>query len=130
MAISAGSSSSVSGLVSQQLRLQQAERSANQAEASARALRRQAQVAQQSADRAQEGARSVKVQADQAQVNAGSAQQQLVSLKSINQLQSGFDTVRQQISLSLESLDVSASTAAPVINADGQATGTLLNVTA
>jgi hypothetical protein len=130
MAISAGSSSSASGLVSQQFRLQQAERTADQAEASARALRQQARAAQQSADRAQEGARSVKVQADQAQANAGSAQQQLLSMKSISEVQAGFDTVRQQISQGLKSLDVATSAPAPVVNADGQTTGTLVNVTA
>ena len=130
MALSAVSDASGSSPIMQQLRFQQAQRSADQAEASARILRQQASVAQQSADRAQEDARSVKVQADQAQSAAGAAQQQLVSLESVSQLQTGFNTVRQQISQGLKSLDQPAPVAAPVINAEGQATGTLVNVTA
>ena len=130
MAISAVADSSGLSPIMQQLRLQQAQRNADQAEVSARSLRQQARVAQQSADRAQEGARSVKVQADQAQSNAGSARQQLISLESVSQLQTGFDTARQQIAQGLTSLDQPAPVVAPVVNADGQATGTLVNVTA
>ncbi|MCP5268881.1 MAG: hypothetical protein H6943_07580 [Zoogloeaceae bacterium] len=122
---------SASALGTQQLRVQQAQRSAEQAEASARALRQQASVAQREADRAQEGARNLQVSADSAEGRAGLARQQLVSAESLGQVRQGFDAIRGQISEGLKGLDAPvAPAAAPVINSEGQTTGTLVNVTA
>ena len=120
---------SVAGAISfgtDQLRVQQAKRNADQAEASARSLRRAATSAQQAADATQESARTLQVRSDQAQVDAGQARQQVTSLQSVRTLQQGFDTVRTQIAEGLKSLDAPA----PVVNAEGQTTGTLVNVTA
>lgn len=122
------SSQSASDLVAQQLRVQQVKRSADQAEATARELRQQASNAQQNADRARENARSLTVEADQAQGEAGSARQQLASLSSVTQVQEGLSSLRQKISTVIEAID--APTPAPVINAEGQTTGTVVNVTA
>lgn len=123
--------SSSSGLISPDFRLNQAKRAADQAEATARSLRQQAASAQHNADIAQEGARSVAVQADKADSRAGLARQQVISTSSLNNLQGNFDTLHQQISEGLKSLDLPAvAPAAPVVNADGQTTGTLVNVTA
>lgn len=131
MAVSSVSGAqSASAVVTQDLRLQQAQRNAERAEVAAHALRQQASAAQRNADRAQEGARSLKVRSDQAQSDAGSARQQLVSLKSVNEVQGRFDTIREQISTGLAALDSAASASTPVVNADGQTTGTLVNVTA
>ncbi len=120
----------LSGFVTQQLRTQQAERAAEQAEANAQALRRQASAAQQAADRAQADARNLKVRSDQAQSEAGSARQAVVSLESLGELEQGFDALRQGIADGLAALTEVAVAAAPVVNAEGQTTGTLINVTA
>lgn len=122
--------SSSSSLITPDFRLNQAKRAADQAEAAARSLRQQAASAQRNADQAQEGARSVAVQADKASNNAGLARQQLVSVSSLTNLQGNFDTLHQQISEGLKTLDLPATPVAPVVNADGQTTGTLVNVTA
>lgn len=123
-AISAGAS----GFASEQLRVRVAERNADRAEAEARALRRQAASAQQAADVAQEGARNLKVRADQAQGEAGLARQNLSSLTASQQLSQGFENIRSQIAEGFAALDAPAP--APTVNAEGQTTGTLINVTA
>lgn len=129
MEISASlNSQSASDLIAQQLRVQQVKRSADQAEATARTLRQQAGDAQRSADQARENARSLSVRADQAQGDAGAARQQLASLPSVSAVQEGMSTLRQEISTAIKALD--EPTAVPVINAEGQTTGTVVNVTA
>lgn len=130
MAVSSTSATqSVSSLISQQVRVQQAERKADQAEASARSLRQAAAAAQRNADRAEEKARVLEVRSDQADFAVGSARQQATSVASAIELQGSFDSIRQQIAAGLESLDAPTATA-PVVNAEGQTTGTLVNVTA
>ncbi len=126
MAISAATGSAA-GFISAQLRVQQAERNADQAEASARVLRRAASNAQREADSAQESARMLKVRSDQAQSNAGLARQQVTSMTQLQSVQQGFEAIRTQVADSLSSLDAAA---APTVNAEGQTTGVLLNVTA
>lgn len=117
---------STAGFVTEQLRIQQAQRNADQAEAAARALRREATSAQREADNAQESARSLKVRSDQAQSDAGEARQQVTSLAQVQTVQQGFETLRTQIAEGLQSLDAPA----PTVNAEGQTTGVLVNVTA
>ena len=114
MAISSLSSTqSGSGVVVQQIQQQQAQRNADQAEQTARSLR-------------------VAAQSSQADSRSNQARQGLVSMKSIAQVQSGYDTLRQQISSVLSSDFTSAAPlqTAPVINTSGQETGTLISVTA
>lgn len=120
-------SSSTSGLLTERLRVQQAQRTAEQAETTARALSRQATAAQREADLAQEDARTLKVRSDQAQSNAGQARQQVVSLESVKTVQQGIDSIRSQIATTLQSQDTPPAAS---INAEGQTTGTLVNVTA
>lgn len=133
MAISSLSSTqSYSAVAFQQLQRQQAQRNADQAEQAARSLQAQARTAQSVANQAQENARSVSSEANQAGLRADQAQRGLASSKSISDLQSGFDSLRQQISAVL-STDL--STAKPVEssavpNSSGQQTGTIINVTA
>lgn len=122
----AGTQSAVSQF-SQQLRTQQAQHRAEQAETAARALRAQARGAQQAADQAQENARNLKVRSDQAQGEAGAARQAVVSLESLGRVDSGLQSIREGIAEGLAALDAAP---APVVNADGQTTGTLINVTA
>lgn len=132
MALSSSVTSSSGGLISQQLRLQQAQRNAEHAEVAARSLREKANEAQRNADHAQENASSLKIKSEQAQDKSGDARQRLVSLKSLDSLQSGFDALRGEIAAGLQTLSqpVTAPVAAPVVNAEGQTTGTVVNVTA
>lgn len=141
MAITPPSSTqSVNGAVWAQLQQQQAQRTADQAEQNARSLQIKAREAQNEASRAQENARTVKVQYSQAEDKAGSAKQNLASLESVSQLQEGLQTLRDQIasstvegkSASVNSVATTSGTTAStgVINAFGQQTGTLVNVTA
>lgn len=117
-------SGSATGFVVEQLRVQQAKRNAEQTEAAARSLQRQASAAQREAVAAQEGARSLQVQSDQAQSEAGQARQQVASLAAVQTVQEGFQTIRTQIAASVKALDAPA----PSINAEGQTTGTVVNV--
>lgn len=116
---------SVVSSASQQWRVQQAQQGAEQAEAEARALRRQAGAAQREAERADENARELKVRSDQADSRAGSARQAVDSVSSLVSLRDG-------IAEGLASIDSSTAAPAPVpvINAEGQKTGTTINVTA
>lgn len=119
-------SGSLAGVVSDQLRVQQAQRSADQAEVAARALRRQAEVAQREADVAQEGARTLRVRSDRAQTDAGQARQAVASLESVQTLREGFESLRADIASGLEAI----SSPTPTVNAEGQTTGTIVNVVA
>ena len=133
MAVSSLSSNqSISSVAWQQIQKQQAQRNADRAQQAAQSLQAQARSAQSVANRAQENARSISVEASQADSRANQAQQGLVSLKSIGEIQSGFDDLRQQIS-SVLSKDFAVSEPAqpvPVVNTSGQQTGTLISVTA
>lgn len=124
-------SQSASSAALQQVQQMQAQRNADQAAQKARSLQSQAQAAQSVANRAQENARSISVEASQASSQSSQAQRGLKSMQAISELQSGFDSLRQQVS-SVLSTDFSVATAQPavVINTSGQETGTLISVTA
>ena len=128
-----------------QIQQQQAQRNADQAEQRATSLQAQAQDAQAAAARAQENARSLKVQSSQAQGDALSARQGLAALDSLGGVQTKLADLRDQISAVLNpaidassavvtdnapAIMASSSPLATVVNLFGQATGTLLNVTA
>lgn len=121
--------SATSGLWAQ-IQQQQAQRNANQAEQQARGLQARAQAAQSVADRAQESARSLKVQSNQAQGEASQAQRSLVTLNSVGEVQTQLSDLHEQISKVLQPAANSSASLAPVVNAFGQSTGTLVNVTA
>ncbi|MFA6310015.1 MAG: hypothetical protein WCV99_08340 [Sterolibacterium sp.] len=121
----------------QQLRLQQAKRDADRAERTAESLQAQAQDAKRVALRADETARSLSVQADQAQSEAGKARQGVASLSSLGQLETLVDHVSDQVTQRLQSAQQTASvngqvsaSATPVVNTQGQVTGTVVNTTA
>lgn len=129
---SSGVQSPSSGIWAQILQ-QQAQRNADQAEQQARALQTRAREAQTVADRAQENARSLKVQSGQAQGEAESARRGLAAMESIGEVQTQIGDLRAQISSELapaETAVAGATDATAVINVFGQATGTLVNVTA
>lgn len=110
----------------------QAERAADQAEQRAQVLQARAREAQGVADRAQENARSLAVQSHQAQNEAGQARQGLANRVAVNQVQSSLGALREQIAeVSQAALGSSgAGTLVPVVNAYGQETGKILNITA
>lgn len=120
---------SVNGAVWQQLQQQQAQRAADQAEQNASALQVKAREAQSQALRAQENARSLKVQYTQAESEAGSAREGLATLKAVGSLQQRLQATRDVIASSRQDAGI-AGGAAVVINAQGQTTGSLVNVTA
>lgn len=127
--ISGAQSAAQSGL--QQLKLQQAKRDAEQAEQTASALQAQARDAQQRAGEAQENARSVTAQSDQAQANAGQARQGLAVVRAIGQMQTQLTNVVAQVTGKLAVPEPAAPTPVPpVVNAQGQVTGTVINTTA
>ena len=87
---------------------------------------------QPEADRAQENARSLQVESNSARSDAGEARRNLSAMKSLEGVQTQLSDVRQQIGKILQPAAPTADTAspAPVVNALGQETGTLVNVTA
>ncbi len=134
--VSSTSSANQYGL--QQLSVLQAKRTADQAEQTAQSLKVQASAAQRVADQAQENARSLGVQSEQAQAKAGQARQGVAALNSAQQGISQLSTVVDQV-LDRDKTSVSAvsttpqaasATPAPVVNTQGQVTGTIINTTA
>lgn len=114
-----------------QLQQQLASRSADQAEQRASALREKARAAQSVADQAQQNARSLKVESDQAQSQAGEARRGVTGMSSLGKVEAQLGNLREQIGQILQPQVVAtAVSSAPVVNALGQETGTLLNVTA
>lgn len=134
----------------QQLKLQQAQRNATQAEQNARALEAQASSAKRDADRAQDNARSLEVQSGQARDDAGRARQGLAAIRSTQEMQVRLgNTVDQAVKLqsgtettpttataeapapvgATAATALTTSTAAPVINTQGETTGRIINIT-
>lgn len=149
-AVSGAQSAAQSGW--QQLKLQQAQRNATQAEQNARALEAQASNAKRDADRAQDNARSLEVQSSQARDDAGRARQGLAAIRSTQEmqvrlgntvdqavkLQSGTETASTDTTTTTEAsaptvataaTASTTSTAAPVINTQGETTGRIINIT-
>lgn len=130
---SVSSTSSANQYVLQQLSVQQAKRSADLAEQAAQSLKAQANEAERVAYREQENARSLSVQSDQAQAKAGQIRQGLVAL---NSQQQGTSQLSQTLDHALSRQLAPASTTqtastspAPVVNTQGQITGTIISTT-
>jgi hypothetical protein len=126
----------------QQLRLQQARRNAERAEATAQVLQARAADAQRVAERADESARSLSVQSSQAQSAAGQARQGLAMVRSVEQMQVSLSNTvsqageRQNAPPAVQQVApqqteaVSKATPPPVLNTSGQITGVVVNTTA
>src|SRR3990167_1473531 len=112
-----------------QVQQQQAQRSADQAEQRARALQDRASEAQSVAVRAQENARSLQVESRQAQGDASEARRGLAGLESLGAVQTQLSDLREQIGKVLEPDTATTDTLAPGVNAFGQETGAVVNVT-
>lgn len=126
-----------------QLRLQQARRTAEQAEQVARSLQTQAQEAQQQASQAQEEARSIAAQATQAQGVAGQARQGVKIIESVSQMRTQLGKIVRPVAdkvkvaegavpgpVATAAVIKAAVTPVPVVNVEGQTTGTVINTTA
>ena len=123
-----------------QIQKQQAQRNADQAQQQARTLKAQAQSAQAVADRAQENARELRLEAGSAQNNAADARKNLAALDSLGEVQNQLTDLRDQIGSVLKTGALSGITStdtesppiasSAVVNAFGQQTGTMVNVTA
>lgn len=126
-----------------QLRLQQAKRNAERAEQTAQALGQQARIAQVEADRAQESARALSVQSDRADARAGEARQGLAAIRSASEAVSRLGAIAERTVQNANAAaaaplpeppndKVAIEPAAPAtaVNAQGQATGKIVSVTA
>lgn len=114
-----------------QIQRQQAERNAEQAEQRARSLQAAARQANAEADRAQERARTLEVETDQAVNEAGRARSGLAAGQSMQQLSTRLGNMAEQVrdDPPPETTPVEASPAPnPVINTQGQVTGTVINI--
>lgn len=128
---SVSSAQSLSSGLWVQLQQQQAQRAADQAEQKARSLQAQARDAKSVANRAQENARSLQVQSEQAEGEASNARLNVVSQQSKAKLDSQFSDWHQQLTKALDTTASKVTTpASPTVNAEGQTTGTLVNVVA
>ena len=121
-----GSSSAVMG----QLQQQQAQRNAEQAGQRARSLQNMAQAAQREADQAQGNAQTLKTDSVQARNDANSAQRNLAAMSSLGKVDASLGELRNQISNVLASPTMASKAPPAYTNADGQVTGTLINVKA
>lgn len=111
-----------------QLQRQQAERAADQAEQRARALQAETQRARSEAEQAQERARSLEVETDQATSEAQRARSGLAAARSLQQVDAQFGQLREQIAQVVAPEPAAAPPARPVVNAQGEVTGTVINV--
>jgi multidrug resistance efflux pump len=115
-----------------QLQQQLAQRNAEQAEQRARNLQSQTRQAKAEADRAQERARSLEVQTDQARNEADRVRSGLAASESIREVQTQLGELSTSIRSAFppEGAAESSDAPAPVVNAQGQLTGTLINTSA
>lgn len=142
-----------------QLKIQQAKRNAEQAEANARTLQAQAADAQRNAQRAQESARDLTARSDQAQNVVGRAREGLAAIRSLSDTSTRLQQTYERVAASIKegesgtepaAVVSTASTPSPApviatvpaeaptvpttgggsVNALGQTTGTVVNVTA
>jgi hypothetical protein len=115
----------------QQFKLLQAKRSADEAEQTAQALQAQARDARRKADRADQNAQALAVESNSAQANAGRARQGLAAVQTATQMQTQLMTTTDQVIQKQQDTESSTSApSAPVVNVQGQLTGTVVNTTA
>ena len=114
-----------------QLQRQQAERNAAQAEQRARSLQAETREARAEADQAQERARTLEVETDQATGEAQRARSGVAASRELQGLDTQFSELRGQIAEAFPPAEVPATPAPrPVVNAQGEVTGTVINVEA
>lgn len=135
MALSA--SNSVGSSILRQVQLQQAQRNAEQARVRAESLQAQASDAQRAADSAQSRATSLRGEANQAQADAGRAALGVAAVQTwgetktqLNSAYTGIVKAQQAQQVAEPRAQAQAQAPQPVVNAQGEMTGTQLNLTA
>jgi hypothetical protein len=113
----------------QQLKLQMAKRGAAQAEQAAQALQVRANEAQRVADRANENAQNMAVRSDEADFRAGQARLGVATVQSAQQSMTLLAQTMSRMQ-GFEQSSAQGTNSAPVVNAQGQLTGTTINTTA
>lgn len=120
-----------------QMQQSEAQRTARLAEARARSLAAQADKAQTEADRAQERADTLRGESKQSDQVAGEARRSLAARSSAVQMVDQLGRWVDRVGERLQSADAASAAAAssggvatPVVNAYGQTTGAVVNVTA
>ncbi|MDX5445535.1 MAG: hypothetical protein LPJ87_05715 [Zoogloeaceae bacterium] len=113
-----------------ELQRQQAERNADLAEQRARSLQAETRQARAEADQAQERARKLEVETDQASEAAGRARSGLAASRSLQQLDAQLGQLREQIASSKPAEVPPTEAPRPAVNAQGEITGTVINVSA
>lgn len=115
-----------------QLQIQQAERSADQAEQNARSLRARSDAAQRKADQAQDEARTLKVQSSEAQETAESARRGLASLDAGRQTEASLADIYTRVFVPAGGPAAESSSAGLVVTAAAStpSTGSLVDTTA
>ena len=121
--------SGISQSILQTLKLQEAKRTAEQAQHRVQDLQAQAADEQRKADTAQEKARSLKVEANQAQAEFGRASQGLQSLQSLSQMGNRLGQIYTQVAQKQQA-EPAQQAPGPTVNTQGQVTGTIINTTA
>lgn len=130
MAATSGLQSLGNGALAQMQQFE-AQRTAQQAEARAKSLSAQANKAQSEADRAQRRANTLRVESKQSDQVAGEARRSLAARSSAAQMVDQLGQWADQVSASLqEESSSSSATTTAVVNAYGQTTGVLVDVTA
>ena len=137
---SATSSSLLNGqLLMQQLRLQEAKRTAEQTQYKADKFREQAADAQKEAVKAQENARSLSVKAQQAQTSAGQANQDVAKLVSFDKTVTQLGQIYTRITASLQGQQsptpgnpeqTQQTRPSTVVNTQSPTVGAIINTTA
>lgn len=127
----AGTSGAISAAFAQ-MQQRQAERSAELAEQRARSLQTETRQAKAEAERAQEQARTLEVETDQAVSEAGRARSGVLATETLQELDTRLDALRTSINTAFPPAGEppGASPARPVLNAQGEVTGTVINVSA
>ena len=112
-----------------QLKVQQAKRNAEQAEANARTLQAQAADAQRTAQRAQESARDLTVRSDQAQSAVGRAREGLAAIRSLSDTSTRLQQTYERVAASIQEKDGVGETA-PAVEATVSPQATTVAVSA
>jgi hypothetical protein len=129
-AVSSNTGSTVAQYGLSQLRLQQTRRAAQQAEQTADNLQAQARAARQDAQQADDRARSLEADSAKARLTAANAQQSLSLLQVSGQNQVTLERVSTKMVVQQSGKPATTSSPAPVVNAQGQVTGRVVNTTA
>ena len=111
-----------------QMQQQQAQRAAEQAEQRAQSLQAETRRARADAERAQDRVRTLEVETSQAERTAERARGGIAASESLQQLDGQLSTLQEDIRSTFPTPADGEPPPRPVVNAQGQLTGTVINV--